>query len=331
MNTSHVFVNHSMITQEDPLNWWDVGSLFQTLIQQIGAIGIILYAIQYILRSYCCLSSGHQLIVKHLLPLQIYAEDTRGLITTFSNEKSDLEFFSADNPMRQVSKTSELRQATNLSKKSSDYKKLRLRKLIEQYDDIVMADKYCYVKLNSRTGENCCCCFTLEDNDVCYIISRLFTCKCCCKTDTTEREAHYERFLYSEEKGKGDKILLKTRRWRSGKCLLFKRSFYCCLQTNCKDCCNPYIDDHTVSVDVKDVFLGTYEPLVPSRYNTMKPVNVDKGAKRGSVRDVFDTNRQDAWHNFCGWWKLWSIENLKNAFKAELDTQMLAREFEIKF
>ena len=322
-------VTNATLSSEDSTDWWDIGSLFQTILIDVGVFAILLYAAQYILSTYCCLSAGHQLLVKHLLPLQIYAEDARTIVETIENENPDVSDRVGNakmnvNPMFR-------RQITTVSTSKATNKRIRLRKLINQYDELVLSDKYCHVKLISRTGEDCCCCFTLEDNDLCYVISRLFTCKCCCKTDTTERGSHYERFLYEKTRNSGV-FHLKTKRWRNGRCLCFKRIFYCCFHRICgHNCCETLKIDHNVPVRVENIFFGAYEPLVPSRHDTMNPINVDEKAPKNSVRDVFDTNRQDAWHNFCGWWKTWALENLKNAFKAELDTQNLAKEFKIKF
>jgi hypothetical protein len=284
-------------------------SSIQTVIIDVGVVGIVIYFVQYLLAAYCCLSAGHQLIVQHLLPLQIYAEDARTIIQSLEQEDPTIS------------------EKAGQSKTTTEFKKFRLRKLIDQYDEIVLHSEYCHVKIDSKTGKDCCCCFTLEDGGLCYILSRLFTCKCCCKSDPIH--SHYERFKYkSFDK---DHITLKTTRWRSANCLCFKRCFYCFIQHKCTKCCKPTTVEHNVTVNKKDVFFGTYEPLAPSRHGTMNAISVDTGSLEGSVRDVFDTNRRDAWHNFCGWWKTWLIENLKNAFKAELDSQNIAKEFKIKF
>lgn len=286
---------------------WDLSSWFQTMLLDIGAFAIILYTLRYIVTTYCCLSAGHQLLVQHLLPLQMYAEDARTLVMSLIEEDPSEFMFGPS-----------IRVATTGVNKNKRSKKIRLQKLVEQYDTLVEAEKYCHVKLISRTGQDVCCCFTLKDNDICSYISRLFT----GKRRVYERKSHYERVKYSKHPTNPVRmILLNTYRWRSNRCLFFQRVFYCCAP----------IVKHDIPVKRKDVFFGKFEPLVPTRHDTMHVINLDKNAPPGTARLVSDTSRSDAWHNFSGWWSTWDIENLKNAFRTELEIQNIAKEFKIKF
>jgi len=292
---------------------WDLGSWFQTMILDIGAFAIILYAVQYIVATYCCLSAGHQLLIQHLLPLQIYAEDARTLIASLVEEAPDSSVGAG-----KVASVPSLRSGTTKKNQKDNSQKIRLQKLVEEYDSLVSSDTYCHVKLISRTGQDACCCFTLRDGDLCSYVSRAFT----GKARDYDRTSHYERVKYSKHPTQPDTMIqVHTVRWRSNRCLFFQRMFYCCAN----------VVTHKITVRREDVFFGKFEPLVPARHDTMHVIDLDKGAPPGTSRLVLDTGRSDAWHNFSGWWKTWDIENLKNAFKSELDVQNIAREFKIKF
>jgi len=279
----------------------DLGEHIDNYFIGISTLGIMLLVYQIItygIYIYNWWSASDHNIKVRLLPLQIYMRDIEAII-----EK--------------------------LFEKKNENRTEHLRKIKTEYNELIEADKYCWIKYVNPV----------------YKYQKFYRkCWCCGKRPTPR--FLYEMCEYKEVNNKFPILNPDTSNWvkiKERRKIAIQRKAY----TNssgfysfayiftCGYMCGAprYIEATPLQVNAKDVFFGRYRPYIGN--TEMKPINLDEnlfvdGKTKTKHRKAGGLN--DSCARFCcGWWLGWTLQDMELAIKAEFDEEHLKSDLDIKF
>lgn len=296
-------------------------------ISTLGVMLLVYQIITYLMYIYGWWSSSHHNIKVRLLPLQIYMRDLNRIIG-------------------------------KIHQKGGYRRTEHLRKLKEEYEEFIEADKYCWVKYKNPIYIN-----QLKKHQPTY----QKICWCCGKTPTPRFKyelceldnswsldgsmpigvprvkRHHEKTFSKDVEKRWQKVALLSQNLASKK-VKIKREIYkdgtfyyafTYLLTLGYSCGKPAVQHaKSIEVDEKDIFRGRYMPYFVDP--TMKTIDLNQNlfTERGNVptrhKKVEGVDDSCA-RFFCGWWLGWTLQDMELALRTEFEEEHLKTDLSIEF
>lgn len=304
------------------------GSTVDNYLIGISSMGFMLLSYQiifYVSSAWIWYSSVDHKIKMRLLPLQIYMKDMDRIIEKL------------------VQKGIAKRRIENLEK------------LVEEYNEFIEFDNFCWVKSknpiyekwkkakNGRKRKKCC---NRHNPPPLRFVYEL--CEYKLTADTPKSDHMKPRVITNKNR-------LKTSVMNFiGKSVSHKMKSYIYIQRQTYNasscfyliayiftCCNTLgqpkiISQPSLEVMRKNVYFGRYAPYLVD--SSMECIDLDKDIKdikdggESSLRHRKTEGMDDKCSRFlCGWWKGWTLEDLELMFRTELDEEHLQNDLDIVF